>query len=130
ALYEEYGGGKPPFSIRGGTGGHKDNCILCGLCVRVCAEVIGADAIGFANRGMKKVATPGLMRDSDRCIGCATCVLICPTQAIRVEDINSIAIGHRWGHEADHRHCRLCGSIVSTPEFFTDLGALRKQAGA
>ena len=31
-----------------------ENCILCGLCVRVCAEVTGRHAVNFADRGARR----------------------------------------------------------------------------
>ncbi|MBN2705300.1 MAG: (2Fe-2S)-binding protein, partial [Deltaproteobacteria bacterium] len=35
-----------------------DDCILCGLCERVCREVVGANAITFAQRGVERVVVP------------------------------------------------------------------------
>jgi len=36
-----------------------EDCILCGLCVRMCAEQMGSGAIGFVGRGQKReVVTP------------------------------------------------------------------------
>jgi heterodisulfide reductase subunit A2 len=56
----------------------KEDCILCGLCVRMCKK-IGSDAIGFQNRGYdKKVTTPGDAVSND-CITCGACSFICPT---------------------------------------------------
>ena len=47
-----------------------DKCILCGLCVRVCQQVVGSAAICFAGRGAdREVSTPYKML-SDVCIGC------------------------------------------------------------
>ncbi|NIO48101.1 MAG: 2Fe-2S iron-sulfur cluster binding domain-containing protein [Candidatus Aminicenantes bacterium] len=61
------------------------DCILCGLCVRVCNEVAGIGAIGFVNRGKKlKVDTPFHLA-SDVCIGCGACSFVCPTGAIEME---------------------------------------------
>ncbi len=62
-----------------------DDCILCGLCVRVCSEIVGADAIGFSQRGLaRKVETPfGI--DQSRCIACGACAHVCPTDAIDME---------------------------------------------
>lgn len=62
-------------------------CVLCGLCVRACSEIVGVSAISVIRRGIaKKVATPFEVTSS-RCIGCGTCVLICPTGAFNFENI-------------------------------------------
>jgi len=59
-------------------------CILCGLCVRFCEEVVGVGAIGLANRGTEReVATP-FKTGSDVCIGCGSCSYICPTSCIEM----------------------------------------------
>ena len=62
-----------------------DDCILCGLCVRVCSEIVGANAIGFSQRGIgRKVESPfGI--DHSRCIACGACAYVCPTDAIDME---------------------------------------------
>jgi len=65
-----------------------DKCILCGLCVRVCDEVVGATALGLVDRGFDTVVKPALdieLRDTD-CISCGQCVDVCPTGA-RTETI-------------------------------------------
>ena len=59
-------------------------CILCGLCVRFCEEVVGVSAIGLVNRGIdREVATPFKVA-SDVCIGCGSCTYICPTGCIEM----------------------------------------------
>jgi predicted molibdopterin-dependent oxidoreductase YjgC len=59
-------------------------CILCGLCVRFCEEVVGVGAIGLANRGTEReVATP-FKSGSGVCIGCGSCSYICPTGCIEM----------------------------------------------
>ncbi len=122
-LYREYGGGdSAPFSIVDNHG--EDNCILCGLCARVCDEIVGAAAVGFAGRGIKKEVAPGMLRASDKCIGCGTCVYVCPTDSIRVADINSVYSEHKWPNELSHRHCRACAGIHVEPEFFKELEVL------
>jgi len=51
-----------------------EECILCGLCVRMCAEQMDAKAIGFQNRGYKKrISTPFDVR-SDVCRHCGACM--------------------------------------------------------
>ncbi len=62
-----------------------DKCILCGLCVRVCEEVIGKSAIGLINRGFNTLVEPELskpLKETD-CIACGQCVALCPTGALR-----------------------------------------------
>jgi predicted molibdopterin-dependent oxidoreductase YjgC len=58
-----------------------DKCILCGLCVRVCDEVQGVNAIDFAYRGFNARISPPYERDLD-CEFCGQCVAICPTGAL------------------------------------------------
>jgi len=61
-----------------------DKCILCGLCVRVCEEAVGAAAIGLVDRGFDAVVKPALgmnLRDTD-CVVCGQCVALCPTGAL------------------------------------------------
>ncbi|MGA1795711.1 MAG: 2Fe-2S iron-sulfur cluster-binding protein [bacterium] len=66
-----------------------DKCILCGLCIRVCEEVIGANAICFSERGVRRrIGTP-FMELSDTCTGCGECAKICPTDAITLEYIDN-----------------------------------------
>jgi len=61
---------------------HED-CILCGLCVRMCEEQMIAKAIGFRNRGEKRsVGTPFDLK-SDVCRLCGACMYVCPTCQLR-----------------------------------------------
>lgn len=61
---------------------HED-CILCGLCVRICEEQMMAKAIGFRGRGeSRSVGTPFDMQ-SDVCRLCGGCIYICPACQLR-----------------------------------------------
>lgn len=61
-------------------------CILCGLCERVCKEIIGANAIGFSGRGGYKELTTPYEVENPNCIGCGSCARVCPTGCIEVFD--------------------------------------------
>lgn len=99
-------------------------CVLCGLCVRACSEIVGVNAISVIQRGIaKKVATPFQVKSS-RCIGCGTCVLICPTGAFQFDSVTGFqyispsASSYRLGYY------RLGGEIDLYPSFETDIPSL------
>ena len=64
----------------------KDNCILCGLCVRTCREVVGAQAIGFEGRGQNRRVVAPFDAENPDCIACGACAYVCPTQCIEYKD--------------------------------------------
>lgn len=62
-----------------------EDCIYCGLCVRMCEEQMRASAIGFANRGNRlEIHTP-FDKTSAECKRCGGCMYICPACTIRCE---------------------------------------------
>ncbi len=61
------------------------NCILCGLCVRVCSEVLGANVLGFAGRGTGREIKTAFGEPAEDCLGCGLCTYVCPTGAIQME---------------------------------------------
>ena len=110
---------KPRFSLK------DDDCILCGLCVRACKEVVGVSAINFVNRGTSRwVATP-FFDHSAVCIGCGSCAYVCPTQCIGMEDVGTIRKFRKWNTEFKLKECKVCGYPFA-PEF--QLEYMRKKA--
>ena len=60
-----------------------EDCILCGLCVRMCEEQMMAKAIGFQGRGEHRhVGTPFNIK-SKECRLCGGCIYICPACQLR-----------------------------------------------
>ncbi len=64
-----------------------NKCILCGRCVRICDEVVGAAALGFVKRGFDAKIQPALEKPllETSCISCGQCADTCPTGAITVQ---------------------------------------------
>lgn len=88
-----------------------EDCVYCGLCVRMCAEQMGAKAIDFANRGGSiKITTP-FDRQSDVCRHCGACMYICPACQLRCQGPEPPGV--------------VCGSCLSPEptclEFYPDL---------
>lgn len=60
-----------------------EDCILCGLCVRICAEQMMAKAIGFRGRGEhRSIGTPFDIQ-SEVCRLCGGCMYVCPACQLR-----------------------------------------------
>jgi bidirectional [NiFe] hydrogenase diaphorase subunit len=72
----------------GGINGHPfkqeyEDCLLCGLCVRMCTEQMMAKAIGFRGRGQNRsIGTPFDVK-SDVCRTCGGCMYVCPACQLR-----------------------------------------------
>lgn len=69
-----------PFIVR-----DPNKCILCGLCVRVCDEVMGVGALGLVHRGFDTVVKPNLEKPlaESGCESCGQCVSVCPVGALQ-----------------------------------------------
>ncbi len=84
-------------------------CILCGLCVRVCRELVGAAAIGFIGRGAEREVGSPFRIQSEACIGCGACAAVCPTGAVMIEDVDGQRVLHSWNTIVPLRPCPECG---------------------
>jgi bidirectional [NiFe] hydrogenase diaphorase subunit len=58
-------------------------CILCGLCVRYCAEIKKKDALGFVDRGARRAISFIPEIASKECWNCKECFPLCPTSALQ-----------------------------------------------
>lgn len=113
-LAKEYGVEKPRFNICDDLG----KCILCGLCIRVCSELVGASAISFTNRGVERRISTPFNASSVSCIGCNACNVICPTGHIVSTDIGTVRRMETWKTELDMVRCQVCGrAYIPVKEF-------------
>jgi heterodisulfide reductase subunit A len=65
-----------------------EKCILCGLCVRTCQELMKVGAINFVNRGSNRKVAPPFDEYSQVCVTCGACEVVCPTGAINLDQIS------------------------------------------
>ncbi len=76
-LVQEYGADEDRFEKESSF------CILCGLCVRYCAEVKQANAVGFVGIGPRREISFIPEIASKECRSCKECFPLCPTEALQ-----------------------------------------------
>ena len=79
-MAKEYGITEPPFE----ADDPDEKCILCGLCVRACNDLVKAHVLNFSDRGVGRAVGPAFMEKTRACIGCGACTIVCPTGAIEI----------------------------------------------
>jgi len=76
-LAQEYGADQDRFEKESSF------CILCGLCVRYCAEVKKKNAVGFVNCGARREIRFIPEIAAAECINCKECFELCPTSYLQ-----------------------------------------------
>ncbi len=103
-----------------------DDCILCGLCVRACEQMVGVSAIGFEGRGFTRRVVPPFDENNPDCIVCGACAMVCPVDVIPVEERDGYRLMPRWHKKSRLMRCVKCGSYYLTEE---QLNFLKSKTG-
>lgn len=82
-------------------------CILCGLCVRYCAEVKQKYAVGFFGRGAKREINFIPEIAVRECWDCKECFPLCPTSALQAAYVLTEALLEP--PESPDQGCSACG---------------------
>jgi NADH dehydrogenase/NADH:ubiquinone oxidoreductase subunit G len=103
-------------------------CIVCGLCVKACAE-IKPGCIGTIKRGVSKKIAPPFEEPPEGCLGCGACANVCPTGHIRMdEETGGVRI--IWDKKFEMIRCAVCGRYFMTKEQYTYISKESKKTGA
>jgi bidirectional [NiFe] hydrogenase diaphorase subunit len=84
---------------KGGEAGEKRDCILCGLCVRVCSEIVEVNALTFNGRGGNKGVGAPYLEQPQSCIACGACAWACPTNCIGFVEEDGMRKVLKWKRE-------------------------------
>ena len=90
-----------------------DDCIHCRLCIRVCKEIVGQEALRMEKINGRQSVLP----NPGRCIGCGTCVNLCPTHVIKISDeanVRTIRIHGTLIGQHPLQRCEGCGKYYAT----------------
>ncbi len=92
-----------------------EKCVLCGLCARVCTELVGAKALTMEGRGTETYFQPPFGEPAKDCVGCGSCAFVCPVTCIEYKKTDrTIEI---WGRTFERLACTECGEPLDlTPE--------------
>jgi heterodisulfide reductase subunit A len=75
------------------------SCVLCGLCVRVCGQLMGRGAVNMVGRGAERKVAPAFGQQTDQCQACGACEFVCPTGARKLDAITArTPQPHRTGY--------------------------------
>lgn len=85
-----------------------NKCVLCGICVGKCQEVIGAGAIDFTKRGFGSNVGPAFEDpiEASSCVFCGLCIDSCPVGALIPK--SAIGKGRPWEIEKVKSVCPYC----------------------
>jgi bidirectional [NiFe] hydrogenase diaphorase subunit len=87
-------------------------CIMCELCVRVCAT-LGYNALSTIGRGdHKSVGPPFAEEAAMACAGCGSCHTVCPTRCIPMTDSSTART--IWGRTFELSTCENCHAPIMT----------------
>lgn len=99
-----------------------NNCILCGLCTRIC-DAMGFNAISTVGRGHGKEVAPPLRMAPPDCTGCLACAKNCPTNFIEYSvESGTLTI---WKKSFELVSCSKCGKKTITKAFAEHLSRVK-----
>jgi NADH dehydrogenase/NADH:ubiquinone oxidoreductase subunit G len=105
-----------------------NRCILCGRCVRACAELAGNHVLAFQNRGPRSLVGFDLNEtlNGSTCYACGVCLQVCPTGAIFNRQRTHYAVkGHTKDWQTTDSHCPQCGLLCPTTMVVADNALLK-----
>jgi ferredoxin len=97
-----------------------DICRRCGLCVNICRNKMGVDALEMGYLNFDHPGPSDFRRTQERCIACGACAANCPTGAMRMEDRGRERILSLCGTILNRQplvYCETCGATLGPKRY-------------
>ncbi|MGD9367040.1 MAG: FAD-dependent oxidoreductase [Desulfobacteraceae bacterium] len=97
-----------------------DICRRCGLCVQICRDKMGIEALELGYLEFDHPGSTDFRRTQQRCIACGACATNCPTGAMRMEDRGNERILSLCGTILNRQpllYCDDCGAVLGTQRY-------------
>jgi NADPH-dependent glutamate synthase beta subunit-like oxidoreductase len=107
-----------------------DICRRCGLCVEICRDKMGVDALEMGYLEFDQPGSTDFRRTQQRCIACGACAANCPTGALKLEDRGHERILSLCGTILNRKplvHCEQCGAVIGTQPYLDYIKQRLKQ---
>ncbi len=97
-----------------------DICRRCGLCVSICRDKMGVDALQLGYFDFDHPVVTDFRKTQERCILCGACATNCPNNAMQMEDRNGERILHLCGTIINRQpllYCDTCGATIGPARY-------------
>ncbi|RJQ78417.1 MAG: 4Fe-4S ferredoxin [Desulfobacteraceae bacterium] len=106
-----------------------DICRRCGLCVSICRDKMGVNALQLGYMDFDHPVTSDFRATQERCILCGACAANCPNDAMQMEDRKGERVLHLCGTVLNRQallYCEDCGAVIG-PARYRDFVTSRTQ---
>jgi ferredoxin len=97
-----------------------DICRRCGLCVRICRDKMGVDALQLGYLDFDHRTATDFRVTQERCILCGACAANCPNDAMQMEDRRGDRVLHLCGTVLNRQpllYCDHCSAVIGPARY-------------
>jgi len=108
-----------------------DICRRCGMCISVCRDKMGVDALEMGYLEFDHPGSTDFRRTQQLCISCGACAANCPTGAMQIQDRGEERILTLCGTILNRQplvHCSRCGAVIGTARYLDYIRTRLKQS--